>query len=83
MMILVDILAALDLAAGQVDIDFLENNKDKLKVNEGVWKIKNDLLSFKFDPGSPSVEIALKHQVDFPDPIQYNIHEDLLEADKC
>ena len=28
----------------------------------------NDLLSFKYAPGSPSVEISLKHKVDFPDP---------------
>lgn len=31
----------------------------------------NDLLNFKFSPGSPGVEIVLKHQHDFPDPIQY------------
>ncbi len=40
----------------------------------------NDLLSFKFDPGSPSVEIALKHQVDFPDPIQYGHLTDTLNG---
>ncbi|MEE9189061.1 MAG: hypothetical protein V3U36_06815 [Anaerolineales bacterium] len=31
----------------------------------------NDLLSFNFAAESPSVEMVLKHQIDFPDPIQY------------
>ena len=31
----------------------------------------NDLLSFTYSPGSPSVEMVLKHQIGFPDPIQY------------
>jgi hypothetical protein len=31
----------------------------------------NNLLDFKFSPGSPSVEMALKHRHNFPDPIQY------------
>lgn len=31
----------------------------------------NDLLSFMYPAGSPSVEMSLKHQFDFPDPIQY------------
>ena len=31
----------------------------------------NDLLSFKYSPGTPSVEMTLKHKFDFLDPIQY------------
>lgn len=31
----------------------------------------NSLLNFKFSPGSPSVEMVLKHEFDFPDPVQY------------
>lgn len=31
----------------------------------------NDLLSFKFAAENPSVEMGLKHRIDFPDPIQY------------
>ena len=34
-------------------------------------KSGNDLLHIKFASGSPSVEMSLKHQFDFPDPIQY------------
>lgn len=30
-----------------------------------------DLLSFKFASQSPSVEMILRHQVEFPDPVQY------------
>ena len=41
---------------------------------------ENDLLSFKFSPGSPSVEMVLKHQVDFPDPIQYGHLMDTLNG---
>jgi len=40
----------------------------------------NDLLSTKFSPGSPSVELSLKHQVDFPDPIQYGHVTDTLNG---
>lgn len=40
----------------------------------------NDLLSFKFSPGSPSVEMTLHHQVDFPDPIQYGHLTDTLNG---
>ena len=40
----------------------------------------NDLLSFKFSPGSPSVEMSLKHRVDFPDPIQYGHLSDTLNG---
>jgi hypothetical protein len=40
----------------------------------------NDLLSFKFSPGSPSVEMSLRHQVDFPDPIQYGHLTDTLNG---
>ncbi len=40
----------------------------------------NDLLGFKFSPGSPSVEMVLKHQVDFPDPIQYGHLTDTLNG---
>ena len=40
----------------------------------------NDLLSFKFSSGSPSVEMSLKHQVDFPDPIQYGHLTDTLNG---
>lgn len=40
----------------------------------------NDLLSFKYAPGSPSVEIDLKHQFDFQDPIQYGHLTDTLNG---
>ncbi|MBK5108526.1 MAG: hypothetical protein JJE12_10350 [Anaerolineales bacterium] len=40
----------------------------------------NDLLSFKYSPGSPSVEMVLKHQIDFPDPIQYGHLTDTLNG---
>ena len=40
----------------------------------------NDLLSFKYSPGSPSVEMVLKHKVDFPDPIQYGHLTDTLNG---
>ena len=40
----------------------------------------NDLLSFKFTAGSPSVEMVLKHQIDFPDPIQYGHLTDTLNG---
>lgn len=40
----------------------------------------NDLLSFKYSPGSPSVEMVLKHQIDFPDPIQYGHLSDTLNG---
>ena len=40
----------------------------------------NDLLGFKYAPGSPSVEINLKHRVDFPDPIQYGHLTDTLNG---
>jgi len=43
--------------------------------NEG-----NDLLSFKFSPGSPSVEMSLRHKFDFPDPIQYGHLTDTLNG---
>jgi hypothetical protein len=31
----------------------------------------NDLLRFKYASGRPTVEMSLKHQFEFPDPIQY------------
>ncbi|MBE9473718.1 MAG: hypothetical protein IMY85_02425 [Chloroflexi bacterium] len=40
----------------------------------------NDLLSFKFAVESPSVEMGLKHKVDFPDPIQYGHLTDTLNG---
>ena len=40
----------------------------------------NDLLSFKYSPGSPSVEMTLKHKIDFPDPIQYGHLTDTLNG---
>ena len=40
----------------------------------------NDLLSFKFPVGSPSVEMSLRHQFDFPDPIQYGHLTDTLNG---
>ena len=40
----------------------------------------NDLLSFKYSPDSPSVEMALKHEIDFPDPIQYGHLTDTLNG---
>jgi hypothetical protein len=40
----------------------------------------NDLLSFKFAPESPSVEMGLKHKIDFPDPIQYGHLTDTLNG---
>jgi len=40
----------------------------------------NDLLSFKYSPGSPSVEMSLKHKIDFPDPIQYGHLTDTLNG---
>jgi hypothetical protein len=40
----------------------------------------NDLLSFKFAPGNPSVEMVLKHQFNFPDPIQYGHLTDTLNG---
>jgi len=40
----------------------------------------NDLLSFKFSAESPSVEMMLMHQFDFPDPIQYGHLTDTLNG---
>lgn len=40
----------------------------------------NDLLSFKFAAKSPSVEMELRHQFDFPDPIQYGHLTDTLNG---
>ncbi|MFC1922421.1 hypothetical protein ACFLY4_03945 [Chloroflexota bacterium] len=40
----------------------------------------NDLLSFKFSAGSPSVEMSLRHQIDFSDPIQYGHLTDTLNG---
>lgn len=40
----------------------------------------NDLLSFKYSPGSPSMEMILKHKVDFPDPVQYGHLTDTLNG---
>ncbi len=40
----------------------------------------NDLLGFKFSPGSPSVEMTLRHQINFPDPIQYGHLTDTLNG---
>lgn len=40
----------------------------------------NDLLSFKFSAGSPSVEMSLRHQFDFSDPIQYGHLTDTLNG---
>jgi hypothetical protein len=40
----------------------------------------NDLLSFKFAPQSPSIEMILKHRVDFPDPVQYGHLTDTLNG---
>jgi hypothetical protein len=39
-----------------------------------------DLLSFKYSRGSPSVEMSLKHRVDFPDPIQYGHLSDTMNG---
>ncbi|MFN2215024.1 MAG: hypothetical protein ACK2UM_03110 [Anaerolineales bacterium] len=39
-----------------------------------------DLLTFRFSPGSPSVEMILKHQINFPDPIQYGHLTDTLNG---
>lgn len=39
-----------------------------------------DLLSFKFSSGSPSAEMTLRHQFDFPDPIQYGHLTDTLNG---
>jgi len=47
--------------------DFIDQNGD-------------DLLQFTFSPGSPSVEMVLKHQIDFPDPIQYGHITDTLNG---
>lgn len=40
----------------------------------------HDLLHFKYSPGSPSVEMVLNHQHDFPDPIQYGHLADTLNG---
>ena len=40
----------------------------------------NDLLGFKFSSGSPSTEMTLRHQVDYPDPIQYGHLTDTLNG---
>lgn len=40
----------------------------------------NDLLSFKYSSGSPSVEISLKHNFHFPDPVQYGHLTDTLNG---
>lgn len=40
----------------------------------------NDLLSFKYQSGSPSVEMVLKHKIDFIDPIQYGHLTDTLNG---
>ena len=40
----------------------------------------NDLLSFRFSSGSPSAEMTLRHQVDYPDPIQYGHLTDTLNG---
>jgi hypothetical protein len=40
----------------------------------------NDLLSFQYSPGSPSVEMILRHQNNFPDPIQYGHLTDTLNG---
>jgi hypothetical protein len=40
----------------------------------------NDLLGFKFSPGSPSVEMTLHHQFGFPDPLQYGHLTDTLNG---
>ena len=40
----------------------------------------NDLLSFKYSTGSPSVEMSLKHRNNFPDPIQYGHLTDTLNG---
>jgi len=40
----------------------------------------NGLLSFKYSPGSPSVEMILRHQYNFPDPIQYGHIADTLNG---
>ena len=40
----------------------------------------NDLLSFKYQSGSPSVEMVLKHRIDFIDPIQYGHLTDTLNG---
>jgi len=39
-----------------------------------------DLLSFKFSSGRPSAEMTLRHQFDFPDPIQYGHLTDTLNG---
>ena len=40
----------------------------------------NDLLTFKFSAGSPSVEMTLRHQFDYSDPIQYGHLTDTLNG---
>jgi hypothetical protein len=46
--------------------------KDRFRISTDFFdEHGNDLLSFKFAAESPSVEMVLKHQIDFPDPIQY------------
>lgn len=39
-----------------------------------------DLLNFRYAPGSPSVEMALRHQTDFPDPVLYGHLTDTLNG---
>jgi hypothetical protein len=40
----------------------------------------NDLLSFKYAPGRPSVEMELRHEANFRDPIQYGHLTDTLNG---
>ena len=40
----------------------------------------NDLLSFKYAPGSPSMEMSLKHDFIFTDPVQYGHLTDTLNG---
>ena len=40
----------------------------------------NELLSFNFSSGSPSVEMVLRHHIDFPDPVQYGHLTDTLNG---
>jgi len=48
--------------------------------NSFIDQEENDLLSFKYSPGSPSVEMSLRHHYNFPDPIQYGHLTDTLNG---
>jgi hypothetical protein len=40
----------------------------------------NDLVTLEFSPSSPSVEMSLNHQIDFPDPVLYGHLTDTLNG---